>query len=148
MLPANNLPALKTEIQTDPKALGYAGKDISTQANLINTVGLSHETVAEHSASGLSLLASLSLPELAANPPNALTQWLLSMVAAVTAAQPVDPAVAPFTTLRDALFPAATYPTTHAALVALGTRPCARAEALFGAGAVVDSHDITLAMGG
>jgi hypothetical protein len=141
-------PALKTEITTDPKALGYAGKDISTQANLLNEVGLSQETVANHSATGLSLLASLNLTELSANPPNALAQWLLSMVASVTATEPVDPTATPFTTLRDELFPTQAYPTTHAALVALGQRPASRAEVLFGAGAIVDSHDITLAMGG
>ena len=56
---AVNITSLNFEITTDPKGLGYAGKDNGAIARLLNAVGISSETIEIANISNADLQASV-----------------------------------------------------------------------------------------
>ena len=118
--------ALKTELDSDPKNLGYSGKTDQEAADLLNTLGLSNETTVRESVNTSDIIAALysdkdefmSLPQI-----DLVRLNLLSPVGNI------DPV-----TIQDVLkeiFTMADYPNIRAALIALATRDASRAEKLF-----------------
>jgi hypothetical protein len=146
--------ALKTELQTDPKGLGLAVRvaagDDDGAATLLNTAGLSGETVQDGEIPKGTFLLSLAPNLLSMASLSAALQekWdrIINAVAAnatVHITHPhviacVDAAVADGILTAD----------DGAATKALGTRSCSRAEKLFGAGVVVTDADVARALRG
>jgi len=136
--------ALKTELQTDPQALGYAapvgvGDDVGTAA-LLNQVR-SGITIFRSRVESWELLACLVKAEwdaLAAGDKQ-LYQVLVSLPFVNTADSRIR-------ALFGALFGSAT--TTRANLLAMAQRQGSRAEQLFGEGASVSPADVARALRG
>jgi len=134
-----DLSELKTEVLTDPLALGYAGKTNYQIAQLMNTVGLSGEVV------GVAYVtADIVQSQVVATEYLTLTASERALWAAVLAAGSNNPGIpVANTNIRGqitAIWGAGT--TTRTNLGALQTRSGSRAEALWGDGASVTDHDI------
>ncbi len=147
--------ALKIELQTDPKALGYA--PLITVANwigvaaLLNQPGASRETLprlAVPSAAALCYLderdmANFTVSQLAFIQAIAASGTLLLKDPLSLTTPPADSVM--FTRLK-ALFPGTT--PTGANILALDAYPCSRAESLFGEGVQVTADQCRSAWGG
>lgn len=136
---------LKNEIQTDPKALGYApnvtsGNDAAI-ANLLNTVGLSNETVPKEVVNSFEIMSAIVYSEWVV-----LTSDQKNYLLTIISAGQVDPANGNIKTAFGTIFGASTVTRTN--LNAIATRPASRAEVLFGRGVAVSAVDIAKALRG
>jgi len=142
---AIDLVALKTELTTDPTALGYAPAialgDDAKPAQLINRpAGTAffrsdvtiHDIVAAFAPADFAALTALQIAKL---------QLLFSGVSTI------DLTVATNRTILQAIVAGASAPTL-AALVAMAKRGGSRAETLFGVGVSVTPTDVALALRG
>lgn len=129
--------ALKTEITTDPASMGYAGQPPQTVWQLLTDVTKARP-VEVHAIAAFDLIGAMNAAELVTKPlPAYPHQWLIGLFLDAlnhSAEGKVDPRDPRFVTLRDALFPTASYPQTNAALVALGNATGSRSEELWGSG--------------
>lgn len=135
------LAILKTELDTDPKVLGY-NTDDPYCASLLNQVGLSSETIPNTSVLKSDVLDTVSPNELSVVPVNELQFFLMRMQGDGS----VDISVgSPIVTQALQIFPNEDCPITRAALVVLAEREASRAEVLFGAGVTIRHQDVGMA---
>lgn len=138
---AIDYPALATEIQTDPKTLGYAGKEDGEISVLLNTVGLSGETITKQYIALDEAVAAVVRTEYTALTNADKDAWR----DLVTAAQRIKTGSANMRTTMASIFASGT--TSRANLVALATRSASRGEVLFGEGTTVTADDVARALG-
>lgn len=135
--------ALKAELETDPKVMGFAFPDDPVgDAEKLNERGLSGETIEVEFVTTLQAHAAVDLPEFLTLSSGEQNFWLaMIQAAAVEGGFPVkDPAVR---AQIGGLFRAGPQPVTRAALIALQSRPASRAEVLFGEDVAVSAPQIT-----
>lgn len=137
--------ALKTEIQTDPKALGFAalvtaGNDQGI-ADKLNQVGASGETIGSGVIPTWRIINATDPTEWAA-----LTAQEKQRYQTLTGAGLLDTSNTNVRTAFTSMFAVGT--ATRTALNGLTTRSAARAEVLFGAGTVITSADVARALRG
>jgi len=133
--------ALATEINTDPKALGYSpGTKTNAQiTTIINTAGASSETIDSGVVQGHQIVGAIVQADyalLSAAQVSQLTIWLSPPF--------VDTSSANVRAVFAALFGAGTQTRTN--LQALTQRAASRAEILFGRGTVVLVEDVSAAL--
>lgn len=155
MTPGVTAAALKTEIETDPKGLGY-GTWVSPTGALLKDgwpdgiAALLNQTTGP----GIGQLPNnpiLSATFLAAVDPNELgllTTLQLDQLSAYLSAGTIPIGSANVQAWINKLFPAATAPNTSGALVPQFNRVATRAEMLFGSGVVIQSTDVSTAITG
>lgn len=141
-LTAAQLTALTTEINTDPKALGYAGKTVAQRVTLINTVGGSNEKIGAGVVQGYQVMDQVVQSEFIG-----LTVANQNLFNCYVSSGQIDASNATVQANFLAMFPVATAPTTRANLIALVNRSASRAEVLFGAGTVVQVWEMARATG-
>lgn len=140
------LAILKTELDTDPLALGYAGQpDTQGVADLLNTVGLSvpPETIPDTSVSVSAVMDAVDASELPAVDVNGL-QFFLERLRLSGGSVDISAGSAIIGQVAD-IFTVAAAPNSRTALNALTTREASRAEVLFGIGVTVTHTDVGLA---
>lgn len=115
--------ALKNEINTDPKELGYEGKSPQEIANLMNTIGLSEETVNAGVLEAYKIVNALEANEVAA-----LTSAQRELLNLIISAGQVDASNSKIQAFFLNLFGAGT--TTRTNLIAVSIRSASRAEVL------------------
>lgn len=132
--------ALATEINTDPKALGYSpGTKINKQiATIINTVGASNETVNPGTLPTWQVTAAIVDSEW-----TALTQAKKDLLAFYLNQGTVDTTSLNVRNGVGGVFAAGA---TKTALIALVNRSATRAEVLFGVNVVVLEEDVSAAL--
>lgn len=135
---------IRTEIDTDPKSLGYAALRAQSNgpeavANRMNEVGASAETLTPTWTDTTEVLAVLVGTEIIA-----LTQANRDMLAILTSTARIRTGSATMRAAIAAIFGAAT--TSRANLVALTTKSASRAAALWGEGTVISATDVGEAM--
>lgn len=135
-----NYTALATEINTDPKTLGYAGKSDYDRAVILNTVGASAETVIRAFTNTAEIVAAIDPTEFAAL--TAANKLFLTDV--VLAAPTVKSGDSNLRTAIAAIFVAGT---TRTRLIAAASKSASRAEVLFGEGITVSDTDVAKALG-
>ena len=128
---------LKNEILTDPKSLGYAGKDIWQIAELLNTIGLSNGTINRGVIPSYEVINATVPSEWAACTAQEKQRYQI-----ITGAGQIDSANANVRATFQAMFAAGTQTRTN--LTALLIKSCSRAEAL-GLG-FVNNEDIIAAL--
>lgn len=138
---AINYTALKTEIQTDPKVLGYApfvasGSDWQI-ANLLNTVGASNEKVNQQYVQPRLVVGCIVYTEWATVAVE-LRQYLQMVLQ-----DQVDVNNVQVKAAFQAAFAVGSVTRTN--ITALLNRSASRAEALFGAGTVIAASDVAIA---
>lgn len=135
------LAILNTELTYDPKVLGYAGKTDPEMAALLNTIGLSSETVSVGILNGQELQKAVVGAEFIALSAEKQRGWM-ALITAGDGRVDIDDArvIAQATALWGSS-------TTLDNLAALRTRSASRAEALFGAGVSVGMFDVAEARG-
>lgn len=140
---------LKTELTTDPKGYGYAlTTNQDALAALLNQVRAG-EPQPQTVLTTRTLVAAIVPAEFntimgtSEATTGQIRAWYLQVLASAGSVDLSNGNVQAALTL---IFPQASCPTTFAAVQALYTRPGSRAESLFGAGAVVQSVDISLAL--
>ena len=138
---AINYTQLATEINTDPKALGYAGKSDYDISVLLNTRGLSSETIFQTYTPSEDLVAGIVLSEYTALQAN--NRQFVDMV---FGRPRVQTGSANLRTQIAAIFAAGT--TSRANLVAASQRSASRGEVLFGEGTNVSDLDVAKALRG
>lgn len=130
---------LKDELDNDPKMLGYAGKSDPECAALLNEIGLSGETIGNTALSARAVRDEIIADEFAA-----ISQGKRDLIILILGNGDLqlditnEKLVAQFMST----FTVAAAPDTRAALTALETRPCSRAEALFDANVSVTYLDV------
>lgn len=134
--------ALNTEITTDPESLGYAGKTDPEVTDLLNTVGLvtPAETVNVGVLNGQELSMAVDISEYVSLGAAARDGWN-TMLSAGDGMIDVDDSR--IVSQIGSIWGAAT--TTRANLLALKTRPCSRAETLFGRDVIIRHLDVARA---
>ena len=133
------LAALATELTDDPKGLGYAGKGDQECADMLNTAGLSSESLPNKAVEVWKVRDAINIAEFDALSINK-AQFFLSIVQ-----NPQDTLDITDTALIGqilSIFTLAASPLSMAALLLLATRPCSRAEALGGDGMTVSYMDV------
>lgn len=133
---------LASEIASDPRALGFAGKSDFEIATLLNTPGASAETIFRSYVDTEDVVAGIVRSEydaLAAAGKTYLNEVVLK-------ARRVRTGDATLRSQLAALFGAGT--TTRANLTAVASRPASRAEILFGEGVSVSDSDVARALRG
>jgi hypothetical protein len=135
--------ALKTEIQTDPKSLGYApfmtaGSDWQI-ANLLNTQGASNEKVNQRALAPGDVFGAIVPSEWAVV--SADNKLLIQIAFSLNA---IDLNNANIRALFSQAFGVGS--TTRANIVALVQRSASRAEALFGVGTFITPDDVAKAL--
>lgn len=135
------LTALASEINTDPKAVGYAAKTNKQIADLLNTRGLvvSDPKINAGIVSVQVLLNALVGTEVLTLTP-AQSQALIIYFSGLT----LDTSNANVRAGIGAIFGAGTQSRTN--LQAAVDRTASRAETLFGAGTLIDQRDVSLAL--
>lgn len=139
---AINLTALAAELGTDPKTLGYAGKSDAQIADLLNTPGLSAETIFKAYTDTADVVACIVRSEwtaLAAGDKQFLTEVILATPKLKTGDANLRAAVA-------GIFANGT--TSRTNLIAAASKSASRAEVLFGEGATVSHQDVATALRG
>lgn len=137
---AINFATLTTEINTDPMALGYAGKNDAAIAGLLNAVGLSGEIVDRSTVTSAQIQEQVVGSEFAALSAVAQRLWLAILSIDVV---PVKNA-----NLRAQVLSVwAAGTTTRSNLAALQTKSATRAEVLFGENVIVTHQDVAKALG-
>ena len=144
---AFTIAALTTEINTDPKALGYATLKAQTNgpeavAAKLNEAGASAETLFKSYVPIEDVIAAIVISEYAAA--TAANRTFLENV--LLKGSKLKSGDANLRTSMAAIFAAGT--TSRANLVALASRSASRAEALWGEGYVVSASQASEAMGG
>lgn len=114
---------LKNELINDSKNLGYAGKTSQQIADLINTIGLSNETVSRGAIPSYEIISALVYAELETL--NEKETLQLQLIVAGGQVNVDDPKIK---TIFAGLF--AQGAESRDNLLALATRPASRAEAL------------------
>ncbi len=128
---------LKTEIQTDPMTLGYAGKTNPEVAALLNEVGLSSEAVNVGTIDGQELSKAVVISEYTALTDAQRQAWT-TILSAGDGQVDVDD-----TRVVDQIGAIWGVPTTtRANLLALKTRSASRAEVVFAPGTTVTKFDV------
>lgn len=135
-----NYVTLGTEITTDPKGLGYAGKSDYEIATLLNTPGLSSETIFRGYTPIEEVVACLVAAEVTAL--STANQTLLDKLLRGSRLKTGD---ANLRTAMGAVFANGT--TSRANLIAVASRPASRAEALFGENTSITDVDVARALG-
>lgn len=137
--------ALTTEINTDPKSLGYA--TLRTQTNApeavaarLNEVGASAETLTRTWVERAEALAVIVGSEV-----TALAQANRDLLALVLADPKIKTGSATMRTTLGGVFAAGT--TSRTNLTALATRSASRAEIVFGEGVLVTASQVSQALG-
>lgn len=135
---------IRTEIDTDPKSLDYA--TLKAQSNgpeavaaKMNEVGASAETLTPMWTATTEILAVLVGTEILA-----LSQANRDMLTVLTSTAQVKTGSATLRAAIAAIFGGAT--TSRANLVALTTKSCSRAAALWGEGIQISASDVGLAL--
>lgn len=153
---AINYATLKTEISTDPAALGCvalfnAGND-NGLAEVLNFVrdGVAACPVNGIVGAAITVFRNDIVPKEVVNAItstdfSAATQIQISKLNLLFIATPIDATLANVRANFSGIFPAATFPTTNANLVALASRNGSRAEQLFGTGTRLTAGDIATA---
>ena len=118
---------LKTEIDTDPKALGYAGKTDQGVADLLNEIGLSEEQILRGAVPADEMLSAMVYDDLIHVD---LTDRQLQIIAIYTANGELDIANPNVQRIFKQIFPQGKASRDN--LLALVYRDASRAEALFG----------------
>jgi hypothetical protein len=139
---AISLATLATEINTDPKTLGYTGKSDSQIADLLNTPGASAETIFKAYTDTPDVVACIVRAEwtaLAAGDKQFLAEVILAAARVKTGDANLRAAVA-------GVFANGT--TSRANLIAAASKAASRAEALFGEGVTVSHQDVAQALRG
>lgn len=137
-----NYTALATEINTDPKALGYANKSDYEIAVILNTPGASAETLFKSYTPIEDIVACILRSEydsLAAAGKTYLNEVVLKGARVKTGDATLRTQVAQ-------LFGAGT--TTRTNLTNVASRPATRAEILFGENTNVSDQDVAVALRG
>lgn len=133
------LATLKTELDSDPKGLGYAGASNPEAADLLNTAGLvtPNETIDRKTIDGQELNAAVVKTEWDALPDYGRDLW----IAIISAGNgQVDVSNSDIRSqIADTWGPATG---TRAKLLALQSRVCSRAETVFDPGVVVTMWDV------
>lgn len=130
--------ALKTEITSDPKALGYAGKSDYEVSVLMNTPGQSGETIFKSYTPVEDLVACIVRSEF-----DALAAAGKTYLDMVFSGAKVKTGDATLRTQMGQLFAAGT--TTRTNLTAAASRAASRAEILFGENAAITDADVAIA---
>lgn len=133
------LQTLRTELDTDPQTLGYAGKTNYQIALLLNEVGLSGETIDREFVMASELQGAVVGSEaiLLLSPQRDLWAAFMS-IAIADGTIPLDN-----NNLRGQVLEVwGAGTTTRSNLAALQTRSASRAEVLFGDGVVVTDNDV------
>jgi hypothetical protein len=130
--------ALKTEITTDPKTLGYAGKSDYDVSVLMNTPGASGETLFKSYTPTEDLVACIVRAEF-----DALAAAGKTYLQMVFQAHKVKTGDATLRTQLGTLFAVGTATRTN--LTNAASRPASRAEILFGENSYVSDQDIAIA---
>jgi hypothetical protein len=131
-------PELKVEITNDPKTLGYAGKSDEQIAQLLNTVGLSVETLFKGRVAVEDFIAEIVGTEY-----DALSAAGKTQLDQFVRGNWIKSGSANMRTTIGALFAAGT--TTRTNLLALCQRSATRGEVLFGEGITVSHQDVAAA---
>lgn len=145
-MPSPTSAQILTEINTDPKALGYA--TLRTQSNgpealaaKMNEVAASAETLTITWLATEEALAVLVGTEV-----TALAQANRDLLTVVTSQSRIKTGSATMRATLGGIFASGT--TSRTNLVALATRSASRAEALWGEGTVVTAQAVSIALGG
>lgn len=117
--------ALKTELENDPKELGYADKTDQEIAALMNEIGLSEETILKSSVSSEEIIFALDYEDL-----NGLSTSQLQILTLYTSNGSLDINNALVQKTLKALFGAETVSREN--LLALVRQDASRAQVLFG----------------
>jgi hypothetical protein len=138
-----NYVLLKTEINTDPKNLGYAQHVLSGNdqeiATLLNTLGASNETISREEISPSELVNNIVYSEWVSTTTDQKTY--LNMVLATGKIDALN------TNVRAGLLAMfGTGTTSRANLIDISTRPASRAESLFGRGTIITNRDVAKAI--
>lgn len=129
---------LKTEIDSDPKGLGYSGKTDQWITDKLNEIGASSETKTKSSISTADVLKALVWTEL-----NALNEKEIALLNLFTYGDNINPSNANIQNIFKGLFGVST--TTRANLIALSSEPATRGEIVFSAGTTINSWDVARA---
>jgi len=134
------LASLKIELDTDPKALGYdTPLDTQGVADLLNTPGLSSETIANATVLKDDVLLAIDPDEL----PNIHVNQMQFIWELLRNKQSVDISQGSgIKALISKVFTAAAAPISRAALDALKERVATRGEVLFGINIVITHTDV------
>lgn len=135
-----NYPALLTEITTDPRTLGYAGKSDSQIADLLNTPGASAETIFKAYTDTADVVAGIVRTEW-----NSLAAQEKQFLDLLCGSPKLKTGDANLRTSMAGIFANGT--TSRANLIAAASKPAARAEVLFGEGTTVSHLDVARARG-
>lgn len=142
---ASQYPALKTEVTTDPKALGLVAMTDDAAAAKLNQVGASAEVLSDRkvleSWEVMNAIDPTEWSTVNASHTPAQKEWFDDLISSGK----VDASNARIRAGLGAMFPAGAAPVTRAALLALIDRSCSRAEKVFGAGAFVQYFDVARA---
>lgn len=128
---------LKTELETDPKGLGYAGTSDPEAAALLNEIGGSSEKINRDHIDGQEMMAVVVISEYASLSVMQRTAWM-AIISAGTGMVDVNNAG----TVAQVLAVWADGTTTRENLIALRKRDASRAEVLFGQGQAVGFLDV------
>lgn len=130
------LPALKTELTTDPKSLGLVALSGVEAAAKLNLAGASVETLPiETVVDSWRIVSCVTFTDW-----GALAAADRQLLQIIVSANRVDIGNANIRSLFQSLFGAAT--TTRANLLALVNKSVSRAEKLFGTGVFIGEHDV------
>lgn len=136
---------LTAELKGDPLNWGYATLADTFAITALLNDATKDRPVAQNAVTAADLVVCVHPGELVATPLPGLAQWWIDKLLPALAGAAIDPHDPRVAALRDGLFPAAVYPQTNAALVALQTRRGSRAEELAGAGTVVTAEQVQAA---
>jgi len=145
----DQLAVLKTELDTDPMTLGYAGTSHPEAAALLNTVGLSGETIPNASVPIHAVRDVIGSQKDGATFAGiaeweALSQGKRDLIMLIFSNGDTSIDITNTDVVNQILgvFTVGDAPVTRAALIALGTRSATRAEILFGANINVTAADV------
>lgn len=138
--------ALKAEIQNDPSAVGYSAVLTAADGDALLANLLNQPRAGTRVNRGV-LDSWLLLDAVAPADLLALTGGQMNLFLAIVSTGHFSVNSVNIQAILNGLFPSATAPTTNANLVALRSRLGSRAEALFGAGTIIDSLDVAVALG-
>jgi len=118
------LQILKTEINTDPEALGYSGQTDQWITDKLNEIGASNETISRGAIDAYEVVSACVFSEL-----NVLSDKQQEQLSFIVSAGQVDTSDAKVKAIFAGLFNGTQTATN---LLALATRSASRAEVLFG----------------
>lgn len=137
-LTAAQLTVLATELNTDPKALGFAGKNNAQCAAILNTAGASSETINPGTLPTWQVTAAIVGTEW-----TALSQANKDLLAFYLNQGTIDTTSANVRTAIGGMFNAGA---TKTALTNLVNRPATRGEILFGVNIIIAASNVGQAL--